>query len=255
LKLTKPAKQFTRLLGVLTIGVLAACSTDENSSKGCTEDSFSTCLSPKQTPEYYIEQSSKYFDTLDASASRESIPNYSELVARWEWPPWLKLTGIGRAMMIDSDKLVVELTPSTVPTRDCRAFTVNPFGRCRVSFQYKGGPCPIYEEFTFNDQGEMTFIEAWSDQPGYLPMAEEADTWGEGPGVHRLSTKIPGLGNETGLMDPEGVAMRKAAARDAEVADFARRANDFYTTYAEELLKSGGSLSEDELYGLGCGWQ
>jgi hypothetical protein len=254
--LNNPVKSFASLLGILaTCAIAAGCSQGGGSSAGCAENSFSTCLTPKQSPEYYVEQSLKYFDTLDASASRESIPNYSELVARWEWPPWLKLTGIGREMMIDSDKLVVELTPSTVPIRDCRAFSVNPFGRCRVSFQYDGGPCPIYEEFTFNDQGEMTFIEAWSDLPGYLPMADEEDKWGEGAGVHRLSTKIPGLGKADGLIVPDGAAMRRAAARDAEIADFARRANDFYTTYAEELLKSGGSLSEDELYGIGCGWK
>lgn len=245
---------------VLALAGFSACTGDDDGNKAkeaseCGSDAaLSTCLQPQQTPEYYIEQSSMYFDTLDADASRDSIPNYSELVARWEWPPWLKLTGIGRDIMIQSDLLVIELTPSTVPQRDCRAFDVQPFGRCRVSFLYSGGPCPIYEEFTFNDQGEITFIEAWSDQPGMLPFADESDLWGERPGVRRLSTILPGLGNETGLIDLDSAAMTEAALQDADIADFVNRAQNFYTTWAEELAGSNGGLTEEEIYGYGCGW-
>ena len=64
--------------------------------------------------------------------------------------------------LLGTTEAAVALDPSTVPTRDCRAFSVQPFARCYVTFEYKDGPCPIYEEFVFNDQGEMTFIEAWS---------------------------------------------------------------------------------------------
>ena len=52
------------------------------------------------------------------------------------------------------------LDPSTVPVGDCRAFSVQPFALCYVSVEYQAGSCPIYEEFVFHDQAEMTFIEA-----------------------------------------------------------------------------------------------
>ena len=139
----------------------------------------STCLSPTQTPEYYAEQSSRYFDTMDYSTDVPAPP-YSELVARWEWPPWLLLTAFGAENIEATDTLLL-LYPSIVPERDCRFFDEQPFGRCRVVFYYddeshQGRGCPIYEEFTFNDAGEVTFIEAWSDLPGFLPMPE-GDTW------------------------------------------------------------------------------
>ena len=209
----------------------------------------SACLTPKQTPEYYIEQSQKYFDTLDVDADPESVPYYSELVARWEWPPWLKLTAYDRETMISTDNFLRKYDPSTVPIRECRAFSVQPFGRCHVAFVYSGGQCPIYEEFTFNDQGEMTFIEAWSDLQGLLPMSDAGDRWAEGADVHRLSTKVPGLGNENGRIDPDASWMKKAAARDPEIADFAKRARDQWNYWLKELEAAG-----DDLYKRGCGW-
>lgn len=198
---------------------------------------------------YYAEQGNKYFDTIDSTADRNSKPNYSPLVARWEWPPWLKLTGYGREEIEQSDRVLIQGTPGPVLMRDCRGFAEQPFGRCRVSFQYAGGMCPIYEEFTFNDQGEMTFVEAWSDQPGLLPMSGAADRWAEGAGVHRLSTKVPGLGNATGLIDPDAVWMQEAADRDPEIADFVARARDFWPTWTAELQGAGS-----DLYSRGCGW-
>ena len=131
-----------------------------------SEDALATALTPQFSPAYYVEQAHKYFDTLNINADPENKPSYSELVARWELPPWLWLTGYGRENMELTTELAVSFEPSTVPTRECRAFDVQPFARCYVTFEYADGPCPIYEEFVFNDQGEMTFIEAWSDQPG-----------------------------------------------------------------------------------------
>ncbi len=32
------------------------------------------------------------------------------------------------------------------------------------------GLCPIYEELTHNDQGEVTFVEAWSMVPNLPPL-------------------------------------------------------------------------------------
>lgn len=214
-------------------------------SKGAT----SACLKPVQTPEYYIEQSLKYFDTLDIDADPDSIPNYSELVARWEWPPWLKLTGFDRETMNSTAAILRQFDPSTVPQRDCRAFDVQPFGRCYITFEYEGRPCPIYEEFTFNDEGEMTFIEAWSDLPGMLPMSKTDDPWAEGEDMHRLSTRVPGLGKPDGLIDLDSRWMRAAEAADEEVADFAKRARDQWKFWVEEVEAAG-----DDLYARGCGW-
>lgn len=205
----------------------------------------STCLSPTQGEEYYVDQSLRYFSTLESEYPGEGGPEYAPGVARWEWPPWLKLTGYGREDMEKLDA-IVRLLPTTVPTRDCRFFEEQPFGRCRVSFHYEDYPgkeCPIYEEFTFNDAGETTFIEAWADNPAYLP----ADPWtGE---VGRLSTRIPGLGSADGAIDAESPAMDVAAAQDPDVADFQTRAKDFYQTWLDEYEAAG-----NDVFAKGCGW-
>ncbi len=235
--------RFTSRIALATVVVLVA---------GCSEqvdEQLSTDLVPTRAPEHYVDQANKYFDALDESADPESLPTYSELVVRWEWPPWLYLTGYGQEQMEALDEAVKVLTPATIPTRDCRFFDVQPFARCRVSFEYAEGGCPIYEEFTFNDQGEITFIEAWSDLPGLLPMADPTDLWAEGPDVHRMSTKLPGLGNETGLIDPESSVMRRAADRDPEIADFLIRVEYFWPTWFEEY-----ELAGDDLFERGCGW-
>lgn len=217
---------------------------------GAGQGAPAQCLQPTQSEDYYVDQSLKYFDTLDTSAPKDSIPTYSERSARWEWPPWLKLTGYGREMLLDTAGVVTGADPSTVPTRDCRFFDVQPFARCYVVFEYEAGLCPIYEEFTFNDAGEMTFIEAWTDAPGMLPMDKASDPWAEGEAVARLSTRVPGLGNATGLIDPAGDLMQAIAAQDADVADFAMRAQDFWGTWFKELAENG-----DGIYARGCGWK
>ncbi len=212
-------------------------------------DALATALTPQQPPEYYVDQANKYFDTLDISADPDSVPSYSILVARWELPPWLWLTGYGRENMALTTDLAVSFEPSTVPTRDCRAFSVQPFARCYVSFDYEQGDCPIYEEFVFNDQGEITFIEAWSDQPGLLPMSDPNDRWAEGPDVQRLSTRVPGLGNELGLIDLDSDAMLQAASEDPELAGFVRRAQNFWGSWLEASDEAG-----PDYYARGCGW-
>ncbi len=214
-----------------------------------TDGARATCLAPTQTPEYYVEQGLKYFDTLAADADPESHPVYAELVARWEWPPWLKLTGYGRELIASIDKGVLGFYPeTTVPIRDCQAFTVQPFSRCHVSIDYGGRGCPIYEEFTFNDAGEVTFIEAWSDLPD-LPTAAPDDRWAEAPDAHRLSTRVPGLGTPSGRIDPTGPAMTAAAASDPELADFVARTQDFWKLWGQEFRAAGSGL-----YARGCGW-
>ena len=170
--------------------------------------------------------------------------------AHWEWPPWLLLTGQGRDLIHTVDAGVLSVYPNTtVPTRDCRAFTEPPFARCRVSFDYAGRPCPIYEEFTFNDAGEITFIEAWSDLPGLRPTEDPADPWAEGPGIHRLSTRVPGLGTPSGRLEPEGDALAMAAAADPELADFRERVQDFWKAWGAAYRAAGAGL-----YQRGCGW-
>ena len=116
-----------------------------------TPGATASCLTPTRSPEYYADEANKYFDTLDIDADRSRIPDYSPRVARWEWPPWLLLTGYGSEDMIQSGDTLRAVDPSTVPTRDCRGFSEQPFARCYVVFEYEGGSCPIYEEFVFND--------------------------------------------------------------------------------------------------------
>jgi len=182
------------------------------------------------------------------SADPGSIPDCADLVARWEWPPWLLLTGYGAADMIEVGRALKELDPSTVPVRDCRFFPDQPFARCYVQFEYAEGPCPIYEEFTFNDQGQMTFIEAWSDLPDLLPVRVD-DPWAEAPDFPRLSTRIPGLGNETGTINPDGEWMMQAAAEDPLVADFALRITDWWRYWLEAVARA-----EEDFFATGCGW-
>lgn len=215
----------------------------------CDEASLSTCLAPTWGDDYYADQGQRYFDTLDSSADPDSEPTYSDLVARWEWPPWLLLTGYGRDLTLAVDEVVLAVYPTTtVPERDCRGFDVQPFARCRVTMDFDGASCPIYEEFTFNDQGEVTFVEAWSNLPGLFPGDDE-DPWVEANDAARLSTRIPGLGNTTGLIDPGSAAMADAAVADEDVAEFVRHAEDFWGTWTETYEAAG-----DDLYARGCGW-
>lgn len=234
-------------LATVASALLVSC--DPEAAPDPHADAFATRLSPQFPPSYYVEQANKYFDTLDVDADPESVPDYSPLVARWELPPWLLLTGYGRENMIESTRAATRVDPSTVPTRDCRAFPVQPFVRCYVTFEYARGSCPIYEEFVFNDQGQMTFIEAWSDLPGLLPMPDPLDRWAEDLDVPRLSTKLPGLGNATGTIDTTSEAMQQAALEDAEIGDFVRRTDDFWTWWLQAL-----QAADPDFFGIGCGW-
>ena len=152
-------------------------------------------------------------------SSTTVIPSYAPLVIRFEFPPWLLTTGYGAVTMRNVDEVLRKFT-TNYKVLDCRNFDVQPFGRCHLVFLYgRDDPatpaddrteCPIYEEFTFNDAGETTFIEAWSDDPSYLPMDAE-DQWAEGSVVNRLSTAVPGLGRSDGRIDPNSRAMWDAA--------------------------------------------
>ncbi|MEM9195917.1 MAG: hypothetical protein AAGF12_42515 [Myxococcota bacterium] len=213
-----------------------------------TEDATASCLAPTMPPDYYVAQAALYFDTLDLDAPEENVPTYHPEVIRWEWPPWLKLTGYTADVMISSAAALRRFDPSRVPVRDCRFFPTQPFARCYVVFEYPDGPCPIYEEFAFNDAGEMTFIEAWSDLPGFRPQPE-TDRWAEAPEVYRLSNLVPGLGNSTGTFDPNGARVEELGRMSQDVADFAARAKDWERAWGEELINAGS-----DLYVRGCGW-
>lgn len=237
--------------------LLAGCAPDDkveepavraNCVNEGTPGATSGCLTPTQSEEFYVDEALKYFDTLDVDADRERIPDYSERVARWEWPPWLLLTGYTADTMNSTADALRQLDPSTVPVRDCRFFPEQPFARCYVVFEYEHGPCPIYEEFHFNDDGQMTWIEAWSDLPGHLPFADPDDRWGEGE-VSRLGSRIPGLGNATGLIDLESQYMIEASAEDEDVADFALRASDQWKYWYDEL-----QAADEDFFAQGCGW-
>ncbi|MFT4627024.1 MAG: hypothetical protein ACI8PZ_005705 [Myxococcota bacterium] len=239
------------LVGGLLIGCGPADAPDR--ANPCAGgDALAACSKPTMSADYYAEQSSAYFDTMDTSVELEGWPPYSPQVVRWEWGPWLKLTAFGKEDIEASDTLLT-LYPSVVLERDCRGFDTQPFGRCTVTFYYDahdGRGCPIYEEFTFNDSGEITWIEAWSDQPGLLPGAVD-DRWAEGEGVNRLSARIPGLGSAAGAIDLNGEAMRAAAEADVDVADFVWRAEDWTAAWLEELAASDG----DRMWEVGCGWE
>ena len=234
------------------LGTFACAATEPSGPAGCngfgTPGATARCLSPTLPPEHYVSEANKYFDTLDVSVPAGNPPAYSENVARWEWPPWLLLTGFGRSILLDTETILRERDPSTVPVRDCRFFSVQPFARCRVTFQYGGGTCPIYEEFVFNDAGEMTFIEAWSDLPGMRPTPDD-DAWGERSDLTRLSLRVPGLGAADGLIDPYGAELEAAAATDPQIADFMARTRNFWGTWFEALRSA-----PDDFFARGCGW-
>ena len=206
------------------------------------------CLEPTHDPQYYVDQANAYFDTLDLNADRESIPNYHDQVARWEWPPWLLLTGYTRDEMNTTADVLRRLDPSTVPVRDCRFFEKQPFARCYVVFEYEEQPCPIYEEFIFNAEGEMTWIEAWSDQPSLLPQMME-DMWGEDPDYPRLGGRVIGLGQPQGEIDWTSDEAIAFAEGDAEVLDFMERTLDWRQAWAELL-----GQSPSDFFATGCGW-
>lgn len=240
------------LLLALVLGCQDETSAPKRADPCEGEGAMSVCTPKTMSDDHYIAQSLSYFDTMDSSADMEAGPAYGETVARWEWPPWLKLTGFGRENIMKADTLL-RAYPSIIPERTCKAFDANPFGRCRVVFYYEaheGRACPIYEEFSFNEAGEMSFIEAWSDQPDMLPMDEAVDPWAEGTEVTRLSTRLPGLGTPSGTIDLDSEAMAEAEAVDVDVADLGARARDWATTWFAELEASGG----DEMWEVGCGW-
>lgn len=192
-------------------------------------------LTPKMPPQYYVDQGVKYFWTMQTGVPTKIGPHYSDLVIRWEWHPWLLLTGYKRINLINSD-ILLKLYSTKYDTVNCRFFEKEPFCRCHVIFNYSGYRYPIYEEFTFNNKGEITFIEAWSDYPSLLPMNKK-DYWAEADSVKRLSAKLPGLGNAEGRINYKATWMLNAANNDTTIADLLQRIRHPIITYCKELRK------------------
>lgn len=206
------------------------------------DSALSTRLTPKFTAAYYIDQGVKYFRTMESSVPIRVKPEYSDLVIRWEWHPWLLLTGYKRRNLIDTD-ILLKLYPTKYDTIDCQYFIKQPFCRCHVIFNYSETRIPIYEEFTFNDQGEITFIEAWSDFPSLLPM-DTTDYWAEAENVNRLSTRVPGLGNNEGRIDRKADWMLRASETDTVLADMLHRLRRPFNTWVKEYFKQKDAMKE-----------
>ena len=227
----------------------------ENRLPGSTKPQpLSTVLVPKQPESYYIGQANEYFDSLDTSVEKGK-PNYSVKVARWEWPPWLILTGFHKQKVHVIDGLIRASGPCICVNRTLKFFPQNPYIRSVITFYYgksdienKENPLQIYEEFTFNDSGEITFVEAWYDQPykDLLPPLDENGWPISQESVKRLSTQIPGLGNPDGLIDLNSEAMIACAKSNQIVADFRDRAEHFdkavATVLVEQLVQNKRSM-------------
>lgn len=220
-----------------------------NAAYSQPDSALSTTVKPNKPGEYYVDQGVKYFRTMESSVPIKVKPNYSDLVIRWEWHPWLLLTGYKRWTLVWSD-ILLKLYPTKYNLLHCRYFDVQPFCRCHVVFNYSGKLIPIYEEFTFNSQGEITFIEAWSDFPSLLPM-KPTDYWAEGDSVNRLSTRIPGLGNATGHINRKASWMKNAAAKNADLADMLHRLKRPIATYLKELVKQRHAMEAADKPPLG----
>lgn len=76
-----------------------------NAAPAHAPNALATALKPTKPPEYYIEQAHLYWNNMDTRFDQRTKPNYSPLVTRWEWPPWLYLAGTGRDVMIGSTSL------------------------------------------------------------------------------------------------------------------------------------------------------
>ena len=188
---------------------------------------------------------------------RDIIPRYSPSVVLYEFPPWHLTTAFGKSIM----KVVnigTRFTPTRYKSIQCKSFDQQPFGRCHVVFLFgseqgffeglfarllgvEGGiqECPIYEEFTFNGSGEITFIEAWTDYDGYLPMEYEEgqakDYWATGERLLRLSTSIPGLGSRDGEISLGSEAIQVAIEDyDARFKSESQRIQTFIWTNADQ---------------------
>jgi hypothetical protein len=229
----------------------------------------STLVQPTKPPASDIKRADRYFNQLESKFTHYlfwhgKLPSYAPLVARWEWPPnWYRLTGFRKNPTIDADTMIRDAVPCICVNRTHIFCQTNPFARSVVTFYYgskgsKGTPIYIYEEFTFNDLAQMTFIEAWSiTEEGFntlTQLAQNNQPWPDRPegttqtdGVTdaqtplipftRLSTKIPGLGLNHGEIEVDGDRMNKAAQQDPTVGAFQDEAHQFELNVINEVIQ------------------
>lgn len=194
------------------------------------EHALSTNLTPKFIGKYYIRQCDVYFNSLEPKYQFFK-PNYSKKICRWEWPSSVFLTGYG-CKTVHSIDTILRTYPCLCIEREHRFFKQQPFARSIVTFHYgndaktKMKPTRMYFEFTFNDQGQITFIESWLARQGeQLPLFRN-DGWPTGE-FYRISTLIPGLGNRQGNIDINSAVMYISGTGDAKVAELRNGAFDF----------------------------
>ena len=231
------------------------------------ENQLSTSLKLKLSKFYYTTQCDRYFDSLDSTKINRILPRYSTLVARYEWPPWLILTGLGAKQTTLVDSLIREV-PCICVNRRHQIFDVQPFGRSQVTFYYGNdvkkyldiinnknindeelleelenlNAIHIYEEFTFNSKGQITFIEAWSADPiiDYFNLHNTPKDMNP-----RISTEIAGLGNSEGLINLENKLIIDSKNKD--VKEFGLRAKNFYLSSTEVLAERAIKHTEKRL--------
>jgi len=194
------------------------------------EHALSTNLTPKFIASYYVRQCDVYFNSLEGKFQFFK-PNYSRKICRWEWPNNALLTGYGRTTMYNVDS-ILRTYPCICVEREHRYFSLQPYARSIVTFYYgddillRKKPIRMYFEFTFNDQGEITFIESWLAKQGeQLPLFRH-DGWPTGE-FYRLSTIVPGLGNKNGYIDINSAVMYISGTSDLNVAELRNRAFEY----------------------------
>ena len=140
-------------------------------------------LMAKEQAEYYKKQCDVYLDTLAATLHPDEIPNLSENVLRWDWTRQ-ELTSRNRDTLIAMDVFCTAMAPDRVTGRQHKIYQEQPLGRSKVQFESEDGSGgdvrEMYMEFTFNEKGQISFVESW-------PVDTDQKCWWL-QGSNRLST-------------------------------------------------------------------
>ena len=108
-RLTQQAVQDGILNTVETVAAIKNVIEFSEESKK-TIDALSTALKPNRPAEYYFHQAKLYFDSLDTRRN-EALPLYAEKLMRYEWSPWLLLTGFGNRQTHQIDEAIKDQGP------------------------------------------------------------------------------------------------------------------------------------------------
>ena len=202
---------------------------------------YSNSVVPNKDESYYINQANTYFSFLETTSKDHIEPNYSPSLIRWEWEPWLILTGLNDERTLIIDSLIRETGKCECLDRELVFYNTNPFVRCRVTFYYGENKTPIkiYEEFTFDGSGNISFIEAWYDvEDNKLQIPErEFDGWPKFCSVKRLSNLIPGYNKTDFILVLESSEMISQAELYDDVKNFKSRAEKFAVSLFAELVE------------------